>query len=70
MTNWRGVVVVDKERIEGGLRKATGKIKEKVGQMTGNRETEAEGKAEQAEGRVRSAVGLIKDATREIVGKK
>jgi uncharacterized protein YjbJ (UPF0337 family) len=61
---------VDKERIEGGLRKATGKIKETVGHITGNRDTEAEGKAEQAEGRVRSAVGLVKDAAREIAGKK
>lgn len=62
--------MVDKERIEGGLRKATGKIKETVGQLTGNRETEAEGKAEQAEGRVRSAVGMVKDAARELAGKK
>ena len=62
--------MVDKERIEGGLRKATGKIKEKVGQLTGSRDTEAEGKAEQAEGRVRSAVGLVKDAARELAGKK
>lgn len=62
--------MVDKERIEGGLRKASGKIKEKVGQLTGNRDTEAEGKAEQAEGRVRSAVGHLKDAVREVAGKK
>ncbi len=62
--------MVDKERIEGGLRKATGKIKEKIGQLTGNRDTEAEGKAEHAEGRVRSAVGHLKDAVREVAGKK
>jgi uncharacterized protein YjbJ (UPF0337 family) len=61
---------MDKQRIEGGLRKATGAIKEKVGQITGDRETEAEGKAEKAEGRVRSAIGHAKDAVREIVGKK
>ena len=61
---------MDKQRIEGGLRKATGTIKEKVGQMTGDRDTEAEGKAEKAEGKVRSAVGHAKDAVREIVGKK
>ena len=62
--------MVDKERVEGGLRKATGKIKEKVGQLTGDRDTVAEGKAEQAEGRVRSAVGMVKDAARELAGKK
>ncbi len=61
---------MDKERIKGGVEKATGKIKEKAGQMMGDRHTEAEGQAEQAEGRVRSAVGHAKDAAREIVGKK
>jgi len=61
---------MDSQRIKGGLKKATGTIKEKVGQMTGDRETEAEGKAEKAEGKVRSAIGHAKDAVREIVGKK
>ena len=61
---------MDKERVEGGLRKATGAVKEKIGQMTGDRDTEAEGTAEKAEGHVRSAVGKVKDAAREIVGKK
>jgi uncharacterized protein YjbJ (UPF0337 family) len=61
---------MDKQRIEGGLKKATGTIKEKVGQMTGDRDTEAEGTAEKTEGKVRSAVGHAKDAVREIVGKK
>ena len=45
---------MDNQRIQGGLRKATGTVKEKIGQMTGDRQTEAEGKAEKAEGRVRS----------------
>jgi uncharacterized protein YjbJ (UPF0337 family) len=61
---------MDKERIKGGTQKVTGAIKETVGRMTGDRDTEAEGKAEKAEGRVRSAVGHAKDAVREIVGKK
>jgi uncharacterized protein YjbJ (UPF0337 family) len=61
---------VDKERIKGGAQKVTGTIKEKVGQLTGDRQTEAEGVAEKAEGHVRSAVGKVKDAVREVVGKK
>jgi uncharacterized protein YjbJ (UPF0337 family) len=61
---------MDKQRVEGGLRKVTGTIKEKVGQVTGDRETEAEGKAEKTEGKIRSAVGHAKDAVREIIGKK
>lgn len=61
---------MDKQRIEGGAKKVTGTIKEKVGQMVGDRHTEAEGRAEKTEGRVRSAVGQAKDAARELVGKK
>lgn len=60
---------MDKQRIEGGLKKATGTIKEKAGQMTGDRDLEAEGKTDKAEGKVRSAAGHVKDAAKEIVGK-
>ena len=61
---------MDKETVKGGLKKATGTVKEKAGQMTGDRDMEAEGKADKAEGRVRGAVGHAKDAAREIIGKK
>lgn len=62
-------MIVDKERIEGGLKKATGTIKEKAGQMTGNRHLEGEGTAERAEGKVRDAVGHVKDAVRNFTKK-
>ena len=61
---------MDKQRIEGSVKKATGSVKEKVGQLTGDRHTEAEGAAEKAEGRVRSGIGKAKDAAREFIGKK
>ena len=61
---------MDKETVKGGLKKATGTVKEKVGQMTGDRDMEAEGKVDKAEGRARSAMGHAKDAAREIIGKK
>lgn len=48
---------MDRQRIEGGLKKATGTIKEKAGQAIGNRHLESEGKAEKTEGRIRSGVG-------------
>jgi uncharacterized protein YjbJ (UPF0337 family) len=63
-------MAMDKQRMEGGLKKATGTIKEKAGQMTGDRDLEAEGKMDKAEGKVRSAVGHVKDAAKEIVGKR
>jgi uncharacterized protein YjbJ (UPF0337 family) len=62
--------IMDKERIAGGVEKATGTVKKAIGKATGNRRLENEGRAEKAEGRVRSAVGHAKDAVREIVGKR
>ena len=59
--------MMDRQRIEGGVKKATGKIKEKAGQVIGNRHLESEGKAENAEGHLRSGVGKAMDAVREIV---
>jgi uncharacterized protein YjbJ (UPF0337 family) len=58
---------VDKQRIEGGLKKATGTIKEKAGEALGNRHLESEGRAEKFEGRIRSGVGKAMDAIREVV---
>jgi uncharacterized protein YjbJ (UPF0337 family) len=50
---------MDKERIAGGVKKATGTVKKAVGKATGDRRLEAEGRADKAEGRVRSAVGHL-----------
>jgi uncharacterized protein YjbJ (UPF0337 family) len=61
---------MDKDRIAGSAKKAKGAIKERVGRVTGDRQTEAEGKAEKAQGRAQTAVGHAKDAAREIVNKK
>jgi uncharacterized protein YjbJ (UPF0337 family) len=69
-TNQTEELVMDKDRIAGGVKKVTGKIKEEAGKALGDRQTEAEGKADQSEGRVQGAVGHIKDAAREITGKK
>jgi uncharacterized protein YjbJ (UPF0337 family) len=60
---------MDKERIAGGMKKATGAVKKAIGKMTGDRNLEAEGRADKTEGHLRSAVGKAKDAARELVGK-
>ena len=58
---------MNKQRIEGGLKKTTGTIKEKAGEALGNRHLETEGKAEKTEGHIRSGVGKAMDAIREVV---
>ena len=58
---------MDRQRIEGGLKKTTGTIKEKAGEALGNRHLETEGKAEKVEGRLRSGVSKAMDAVRDVV---
>jgi uncharacterized protein YjbJ (UPF0337 family) len=55
---------MDRQRIEGGLKKATGTVKEQAGKAIGDRHLETEGKVEKTEGRVRSGVGKAMDAVR------
>jgi len=61
---------MDRQRIEGGLKKTTGTIKEQAGKAFGSQHLETEGKAEKAEGRVRSGVGKAIDAVREVVNEE
>ncbi len=57
--------MADHDRIEGAAKNIGGKIKEGVGNITGDEKLKAEGKAEQVEGKVQNTVGGIKDALNE-----
>jgi len=56
---------MDKNRVKGVVKQATGSVKEAWGKLTGNIETEVEGKAEKIEGKIQSDVGVVKDKVRE-----
>ncbi len=56
---------MDKDRIEGIGKQAKGAVKETAGKVTGDRKTEAEGKAEKVEGKVQNTIGSAKDALKE-----
>ena len=56
---------MDKDRIEGPLKETTGKAREEWGDLTDDREAEAEGQAEQVEGKVQTEWGEGKDAVRD-----
>jgi len=56
---------MDKDRIEGSMEQAKGKVKEVAGKVTGDTKTEAEGKAQQGAGKIQNAVGGLKDKARE-----
>ncbi|WP_426038930.1 CsbD family protein [Brevundimonas sp. DC300-4] len=57
--------MADNDRIEGAAKNMGGKIKEGVGNVTGDEKLKAEGKAEQVEGKVQNTIGGIKDAINE-----
>jgi uncharacterized protein YjbJ (UPF0337 family) len=48
-----------KDQIEGQLHEAKGKIKEKTGQVTNNRDLENKGQAENVGGKIQKKVGQI-----------
>lgn len=60
---------MDKSRINGARDQAAGSVKEAIGKVTGDKRTEAEGKAQKTGGGAETAAGKAKDAVRATVGK-
>jgi uncharacterized protein YjbJ (UPF0337 family) len=61
---------IDDDRIEGAARNLGGKIKEGLGNLTGDAKLQREGEVDQIEGRAQNAIGGIKDAAREQIDGK
>lgn len=55
---------MDKDRIKGAAQEVKGAMKEAAGKVTGNPNTEMEGKAEKESGTIVRKMGEIKDTTR------
>ena len=58
---------MDKDRVEGPLKEAGGKVKEAWGDATDDESTEVEGQADQAEGKLQNEWGETKDDVRDAV---
>ncbi len=56
---------MNKEHVKGAAEKGEGKVKEVVGQVTGNKKLENEGKVDQVKGAVHAAAGNVKDAVKK-----
>jgi uncharacterized protein YjbJ (UPF0337 family) len=56
---------MDKDRIKGEANDVAGRVKRQVGEWTGDKETQAEGAAQQVKGKVQNAWGKTKDAVRD-----
>jgi uncharacterized protein YjbJ (UPF0337 family) len=58
---------MNKDRIEGSVEQAKGKLKEVAGKVAGDSKLETEGKVQQATGKIQNAVGGFKDAVKDAV---
>jgi uncharacterized protein YjbJ (UPF0337 family) len=56
---------MDRDRVEGPLKEAGGKVKEEWGDLRDDASTEAEGKMDQVEGKVQNTWGEAKDDVRD-----
>ena len=56
----------EKDRMEGGWDEVKGDVKVKVGEVTKNRDLEANGKVDKARGKGKKAVGHLKDASDDV----
>ncbi|HKX83526.1 MAG TPA: CsbD family protein [Pyrinomonadaceae bacterium] len=54
------MAIVNKDEIKGKLNQAKGKIKDKAGELTGNRRMEVEGESEIARGQTQETWGETK----------
>lgn len=55
---------MDKDRVEGSVEQAKGKVKEIAGKVTGDSKLEGEGKADQVAGKIQNTIGGVKDTLR------
>jgi uncharacterized protein YjbJ (UPF0337 family) len=59
---------MDEDRVAGSARNLGGKAQESVGRMTGDRQTEAEGVANQVKGKAQDLYGQARDSAADIAG--
>ena len=53
---------MDKNRVQGAVKEASGSIKEAAGKLTGSDRLKAKGIAERIEGKIQVQIGKTKDA--------
>jgi uncharacterized protein YjbJ (UPF0337 family) len=56
---------MDSDRIQGAGKQVKGTVKQAIGKVTGNKQTEVEGAAEKMVGKVQGKVGKAKDTVRD-----
>jgi uncharacterized protein YjbJ (UPF0337 family) len=57
--------LMNKDRVEGSAKQASGTVKESTGKVLGDAKLAADGKSEKVEGKVQNTVGGLKDALKK-----
>jgi uncharacterized protein YjbJ (UPF0337 family) len=57
--------MMNSDQVKGAAEKTAGKVKEGVGKVTGNADTQAKGKFDQAKGQVRENIGDAKEVLKK-----
>ena len=63
----KGEHTMNKDRVQGSVEQAKGKIKEVAGTATGDTKLETEGKAQKTAGKLQNTIGGMKDAVKEAI---
>jgi uncharacterized protein YjbJ (UPF0337 family) len=58
---------IDNDRVEGSSKNLGGKLKEGLGNLTGDQKTKREGQADQLEGKAQNSWGGMKDSVRDVI---
>ena len=53
---------MNRDQVKGAAKNVTGKVQEKIGQLTGNKTQQAKGAAKQVEGKVQKGVGNVEQS--------
>ena len=61
---------IDSDRVDGSAKNLGGKLKEGLGNLTGDAKLKSDGEADQIEGKTQNAVGGLKDKARELLDGK
>jgi uncharacterized protein YjbJ (UPF0337 family) len=56
---------MDNDRIQGAGKQVKGTVKQAIGKVTGNKQTEVDGAAEKVVGKVQGKIGKAKDTVRD-----
>ena len=57
---------MNKDQVKGSIKDVAGKVQEKVGQSTGDKDQESKGLGNQVEGKTQKTVGDVKDAVNNL----